>query len=56
MKLEIVIIYLTTGQVVFYSKHGTKSSTFQVDQIIDGEQFASSFGYSVIAVDVNGDK
>lgn len=43
------------GQVVFYNKRG-RESTFVVEQILDGEQFAASFGYSLASIDCNGDK
>jgi PREDICTED: similar to integrin alpha 1 len=43
-----------TGQVVFFSK--LKDNLFNVDLILSGEQFASSFGYSMISMDINGDR
>ncbi|XP_075237654.1 multiple edematous wings [Lycorma delicatula] len=45
-----------TGQVVLFSKSKKMSSTMEVKLIINGEQFASSFGYEVATADVNGDK
>lgn len=45
-----------TGQVVLFSKHGSRSSIMDVLQVISGEQFASSFGYEVASADINGDK
>ncbi|XP_034256700.1 integrin alpha-PS1 isoform X2 [Thrips palmi] len=44
-----------TGQVVIFRKNG-KSSTMKTEATLQGEQFASSFGYEVIAADLNGDK
>jgi integrin alpha 7 len=43
-----------TGQVVFFSKHKGES-TFDVNLILNGEQFASSYGYSMTSLDCNGD-
>jgi len=43
------------GQVIFYSK-AKPVSLFQIDAILDGEQFGSSFGYSLTSLDVNGDR
>ncbi|CAG2167049.1 unnamed protein product, partial [Oppiella nova] len=43
-----------TGQVVFFSKHKGES-TFDVSFILSGEQFASSYGYSMTSIDCNGD-
>lgn len=43
------------GQVIFYSK-AKPASLFQIDTILDGEQFGSSFGYSITSLDVNGDR
>ena len=46
-----------TGQVIFYSKpKPAKNTMFNVQLILNGEQFGSSFGYTLIAIDVNGDK
>lgn len=42
------------GQVIFYNK-AKPASIFNVDMILDGEQFASSFGYSITSFDCNGD-
>jgi len=47
------------GQVLFMTKQNSNGrrgdSTFRTDQIIDGEQIASSFGYSLAKMDFNGD-
>lgn len=44
------------GQVVIHSKtFSTDSNQLSVTQIIDGEQFASGFGYEIITADINGD-
>lgn len=43
------------GQVVIYSKTKAQSNIMLVSQILDGQQFASSFGYELITADVNGD-
>jgi len=46
-----------TGQVVLYAKKPSATNVMMnVLQIINGEQFASSFGYEVATADVNGDK
>lgn len=42
------------GQVVIFSKAQSQSE-MAVDQIIDGEQFASNFGYEMVTADINGD-
>ena len=42
------------GQVVFFSKHKGES-IFDVNFILNGEQFASSYGYSMTSLDCNGD-
>lgn len=45
-----------TGQVVIFSKDkNAKQSILSVNRIIDGEQFASNFGYEVTTADLNGD-
>lgn len=48
------------GQVIVFSKKHPDFNNIDVvmsvSQIIDGEQFASSFGYEIITADVNGDK
>ncbi|XP_012263310.2 integrin alpha-PS1 isoform X2 [Athalia rosae] len=44
-----------TGQVVLLSKLD-KQAEMNVDLILDGEQFASSYGYEIMSADVNGDK
>jgi len=43
-----------TGQVVFFSKQKGES-TFDKTLILSGEQFASSYGYSMTSLDSNGD-
>lgn len=47
------------GQVLFMTKQNVNGkrgeSTFRTDQIIDGEQIASSFGYTLAKLDFNGD-
>ncbi|XP_015784877.1 integrin alpha-PS1 [Tetranychus urticae] len=42
-----------TGQVVFFSKE--KGSFLSVDLILSGEQFASSFGYTLLTMDLQND-
>nr|CAH7714317.1 unnamed protein product [Callosobruchus chinensis] len=42
------------GQVYFFNKR-QNSDIFNITMNITGEQFASSFGYEVLAVDVNND-
>ncbi|KAK3914130.1 Integrin alpha-PS1 [Frankliniella fusca] len=44
-----------SGQVVFFRKDG-KNMTMKTELVLQGEQFASSFGYEVISADLNGDK
>lgn len=44
-----------TGQVVLLSKR-ENVPVMSVDLILDGEQFASSYGYEITSADVNGDK
>lgn len=48
-----------TGQVLFMTKQSSegrqRESTFRTDQIIDGEQVGSSFGYTLAKLDFNGD-
>nr|XP_023029368.1 integrin alpha-PS1 isoform X1 [Leptinotarsa decemlineata] len=41
------------GKVYFFTKYNNEE--FNISLIITGEQFASSFGYEVLAVDVNND-
>ncbi|XP_071512527.1 integrin alpha-PS1-like isoform X2 [Panulirus ornatus] len=45
-----------TGQVVFFSREKIGNSLLRVDLILNGEMFASSFGFEVLAVDINGDR
>lgn len=48
-----------TGQVLFMTKRDSqfrpKDSTFKTDLKLSGEQFASSFGYTLAKLDFNGD-
>lgn len=44
-----------TGQVIFYSK-AKPDTLFGVEAVLNGEQFGSSFGYTLFSVDLNGDK
>lgn len=44
-----------TGQVVLLSRRENQPE-MNVDVILDGEQFASSYGYEITSADVNGDK
>lgn len=44
-----------TGQVVLFRKI-SRNEILAVEAILQGEQFASSFGYEVKAADLNGDK
>ncbi|XP_076618885.1 multiple edematous wings isoform X2 [Colletes latitarsis] len=44
-----------TGQVILLTKRDFKPD-MNVALILDGEQFASSFGYEITSADVNGDK
>ncbi|GIY00013.1 integrin alpha-PS1 [Caerostris extrusa] len=43
-----------TGQVVFFAKK-RNDVTFEVQLILHGEKFASSFGYSLTSIDINSD-
>ncbi|CAL1274062.1 unnamed protein product [Larinioides sclopetarius] len=43
-----------TGQVVFFAKN-RPDVTFVIQLILNGEKFASSFGYSLTSIDVNSD-
>lgn len=46
------------GQVIVFSKQHMdykNLNVMSVSQIINGEQFASSFGYEIITADINGD-
>ncbi len=42
-----------TGKVVIFVK--CNSELLRVEKVIDGENFASSFGYSLASADINGD-
>ncbi|XP_047487333.1 integrin alpha-PS1-like isoform X2 [Penaeus chinensis] len=44
-----------TGQVVFFTREKVGESLLRVDLILNGEMFASSFGFEVLAVDINND-
>lgn len=44
-----------TGQVVFFTRN-EEDSTFAVQHMLDGEQFASSFGYTIAKIDLNKDQ
>ncbi|GIY22456.1 integrin alpha-PS1 [Caerostris darwini] len=43
-----------TGQVVFFAKN-RNDVVFEVQLILHGEKFASSFGYSLTSIDINSD-
>ncbi|XP_064116028.1 LOW QUALITY PROTEIN: integrin alpha-PS1-like [Macrobrachium nipponense] len=45
-----------TGQVVFFSREKIGESLLRVDLILKGEIFASSYGFEVLGVDINGDR
>ncbi|KAF2351324.1 Integrin alpha-2 [Trinorchestia longiramus] len=45
-----------TGQVVFFSRAKIGESLLVVDLILDGEMFASSFGFEILGLDINNDK
>lgn len=44
-----------TGQVVFFTREKIGESLLRVDLILDGEMFASSFGFEVLGIDINND-
>ncbi|XP_011505968.1 PREDICTED: integrin alpha-PS1 [Ceratosolen solmsi marchali] len=44
-----------TGQVVLFTRHFQKP-IMEITLTLNGEQFASSFGYELASADVNGDK
>jgi integrin alpha 7 len=44
-----------TGQVILFTRHFQKP-LMEVTLTLNGEQFASSFGYELASADVNGDK
>ncbi|XP_069676356.1 integrin alpha-PS1 isoform X2 [Periplaneta americana] len=44
-----------TGQVVIFTKKRPSENPMAVQLILNGEQFASSFGYELTSADVNGD-
>ncbi|XP_070506868.1 integrin alpha-PS1 isoform X2 [Chironomus tepperi] len=43
------------GQVIFFDKSSKPATPMDVKQKLDGEQFASGFGYELTTADVNGD-
>lgn len=43
-----------TGQVVFFQKNKLET-TFLVQLVLNGEQFASSYGFSLTSMDTNND-
>lgn len=45
-----------TGQVVLFTKLRPSVNLMDVKLVINGEQFASSFGYELATADLNGDK
>jgi len=45
-----------TGQVVLFTKLRPPVNVMDVKLVINGEQFASSFGYELTTADLNGDK
>ena len=45
-----------TGQVVIVTKGRKADSQLVVQVVLSGEQFASSYGYQVAALDLNGDR
>lgn len=44
-----------TGQVVIFTKKRPSENPMEVQLILSGEQFASSFGYELTNADINGD-
>ncbi|KFM66138.1 Integrin alpha-PS1, partial [Stegodyphus mimosarum] len=44
-----------TGQVIFFTKGKVGEAVFDVQLILNGEQFASSFGYTLASIDINSD-
>ena len=46
-----------TGEVLLFTKHSKRlTAELQLQQRLHGDQFASSFGYSLVTLDVNGDQ
>lgn len=43
------------GQVIFYNKNASGKNLFDLGGILHGEQFASSFGYTMATLDCDGD-
>lgn len=44
-----------TGQVILFIRRDYKPD-MDVALVLDGEQFASSYGYEITSADINGDK
>ncbi len=47
-------MFYMTGQVIFFTKQKPES-VMNADLILNGEQFASSYGYTMTTLDCNGD-
>lgn len=45
-----------SGAVVFLRKGGDTSNILEKDYILEGEGLASSFGYALAVLDLNGDR
>lgn len=45
-----------SGAVVLLRKGGDTSNILEKDYILEGEDLASSFGYAVAVLDLNGDR
>ena len=43
------------GQVLLFEKSSRPATPMEVRKVLDGEQFASGFGYQVATADINGD-
>lgn len=43
------------GQVLLFEKSSKPATPMEVKKILDGEQFASGFGYQITTADINGD-
>ena len=52
--LNIISNKKILGQVIFYNK-SSKSNLFDHRATLHGEQFASSFGYTMVTLDCDGD-
>lgn len=44
------------GQVLFMTNEEKGNSTFRIEQVLNGEQMGSSYGYTLAKLDFNGDK